>query len=507
MEEVFANAKKYEDIAEKRSVFYGNVDKALEIVKKFILSKDRILYGGMAIDLSLKLSGHEGIYAPDAIPDYDFMSPTHYDDSNELAVILAEAGFDNVSAIHAIHLTSRRVRVNFIPVADITYIPENIYQQVPTLTTKEGMRIVHPDFQRLDMHRAFSTPFEKPPGEVIIQRTKKDIKRFRMLIAQYPLPEQSSWWEEWQTYAKTPSDMKITVAKASLQNAICGGFLAYALFYKFWKAILPHSKTPIIPLECDIEEEHLVLHWGAHFPTFPEIVITTDHYENLLSALKLKHPQYYNKYLDDICPRSIRGKSSEGVAYEILDNCGRLAPVFNLMKLANHWLKLSSKAGAKTNNIWLPQVHLLLMYLLLRSFREGEGAGAGAVSIRKWYRAFYCSLMTMIQDIEEHSTQFFEAGTEKHELIPFFLTATVYGEYNWSPDYINSIREKLAMLAGKRLVSRGPFGFYPQKSEEKSKTIAKSWETPDFSANELFLIDGEKRAQSFIPLPQMFTPS
>jgi hypothetical protein len=481
MDEVFLNTKKYEDIAEKRSVFYGEVDRALEIVKKFILEKNRILYGGMAIDLSLKLAGGEGIYSENAIPDYDFMSPTHYDDSNELAVILAKEGFDNVSAIHAIHFTSRRVRVNFIAVADITYIPENIYEQIPTLTTNDGMRFLHPDFQRLDMHRAFATPFEKPPGEVILQRTKKDIKRFRMLVAQYPLRSPKHRFGE--ITMKT-----IKVSKAALQNTVCGGLLAYALFYKFWKTILPKSSAEVIPLECEIEKDDIVMHWPSGVPSFQATIIT-DHYENLVKSLKLKKPEYYNKYLDDLRPRTVCGESDK-LAYELLDNCGRLAPVFNLMKLGNYWFEGQNWEEAKTNNIWLAQVHLVLMYLLLKSFQHLEH--------RDWYVGCYLSLMTMIQDVEENITELSEVP---HDMIPFFLTATCYGEYNWSPDYINSIREKLAMFQGKKISSRGPFGFYPKKDEPATWR----WQTPDFSDNEFFLIDGALRKESFEPLKDMFT--
>ena len=129
VEKVLDNDKRFEDYAEKHSWNYNDIERALDIVHKFILKKQRILYGGMAIDLALKAKKHKGIYREDAVPDYDFMSPDFFKDSLELADILYKAGFQNVGAINAIHVSTRRVRIDFIPIADITYVPKVIYNQ------------------------------------------------------------------------------------------------------------------------------------------------------------------------------------------------------------------------------------------------------------------------------------------------------------------------------------------------------------------------------------------
>jgi hypothetical protein len=192
MDSILASEKAYLDIAEKRNINYPYIEKALAIVQKFIREKHRILYGGMAIDLNLKSAGQPGIYAESAIPDYDIMSPNFYEDSLELADILHQAGLPGVSAINALHITGRRVRVNFVSVCDMSYIPLEIYNAIPTRTIQnlskyKGLRVVSPDFQRLDLHRAFSHPYENAPQEVIRQRFAKDQKRFKLLDAQFPL--------------------------------------------------------------------------------------------------------------------------------------------------------------------------------------------------------------------------------------------------------------------------------------------------------------------------------
>jgi hypothetical protein len=84
------------------------------------------------------------------------------------------------------HPTTMRVRVDFIEVADITYMPASILESIPTLQYR-GIRFVHPHFQFIDQHRALSTLYENPPRETINNRFTKDIKRYDMLYEHYPL--------------------------------------------------------------------------------------------------------------------------------------------------------------------------------------------------------------------------------------------------------------------------------------------------------------------------------
>jgi hypothetical protein len=459
------DAKKYEDIAEKRSVFYGDVEKALTLVKSFIIRKDLIIYGGMAVDISLKRAGHEGIYADDIVPDYDFMSPNFFDDSNELAMELYEAGLPNVGSIHAIHLTTRKVRVNFIPVADITYIPAPIYDSIPTLRSPDGMRIVHPDYQRLDMHRAFSTPYEKPPGEVITQRTKKDIKRFRLINRYYPIlprhiekmpkvmkemkeKEMKEMKEIKEKKVKEKKKVKkgeVTIKMKFLENAVLGGFFAYALLYDVAKEAGLVDDT-VVPLSLVESKDILTLSFDA------PVNIITDHFEKLVPEIDGKILGYYNRYLDDLHPRVIMIEK-DGTTVEVFDNFGRLLPIHSI------------------RGIQVAGVHYVLMYFLLKSFES-----AGNVDL---YRHFYYSLMVMIERAEQNG------GPPV-----FFLTADVYGEKNWSAEYINSLQERFL-----RKKMRPQFGFYPDKTDK--------WTSFDPNQNELFLIDGEKRKNGFPTVTKM----
>jgi len=175
----------------KRNIIHDELQDGLNIVKKFIVDKSLILTGGMTIDLSLKMKNLDGIYDNNTVPDYDCISPNHYQDACELALILCEFFKDNgsvdIGVIPALHVQSIRVRLNFEPIADITYVPKNIYDKIPFLVVpnnydESGMRITHPLYQMCDQHRSFIYPFENFPREVVFNRLRKDIIRFDLLF-------------------------------------------------------------------------------------------------------------------------------------------------------------------------------------------------------------------------------------------------------------------------------------------------------------------------------------
>lgn len=180
--------KIYKNISERRIPNINAVNQANDFVAEFIKMHKRILYGGMAIDLALKYIGHEGIYADDIMPDYDFYSPENITDSIKLTQFLYERGLNTASSINGLHLTTRRVRIDkFNFVADLSYYPQPYYNNIPIITT-HGFNIVHPDFQRIDLHRSLSYLYSGiPRRENFRNRLKKDVKRFNILNEKYPI--------------------------------------------------------------------------------------------------------------------------------------------------------------------------------------------------------------------------------------------------------------------------------------------------------------------------------
>ena len=183
----WASARKLdlEVVAQRRDVDGPAVDRALAIVRRFIVERGLILFGGLAIDYALRLKGSR-LYPDDERPDFDVLSPRSVDDAYDLAERLRAAGFEGVGAVRGIHVQTMRVRASLFWVADIGYAPRDVFDRIPTLDY-QGIRFVHPDFQRMDMHLAFCFPFNNPPLEDVFHRWRKDLKRFNQFEEFYPI--------------------------------------------------------------------------------------------------------------------------------------------------------------------------------------------------------------------------------------------------------------------------------------------------------------------------------
>jgi hypothetical protein len=178
------STKEYEAILVKKSVMAKYLDTAIGMVRDFIIKKKLILYGGQAIDFALRAKGKK-LYDDSVVPDYDVYSSDHAKDAYELGVILHKAGMPNVSVINALHIQTMKIRVDFEPVFDCSFIPKIIYDKLPTIQYN-GFTVIHPHFQFIDSHLAIAFPFSNSPMEAILGRKDKDAKRFNMLYDEYP---------------------------------------------------------------------------------------------------------------------------------------------------------------------------------------------------------------------------------------------------------------------------------------------------------------------------------
>ena len=195
MDLVTAEEGEFENIALMHDPTYVGIEQLIEALIEFIRKHKLIIYGGLAIDYALRLHGDK-IY-PDALlqVDYDFLSPNHIEHSYDLAdmfyaMVRESHGENKASGVRAINATYVKtmhvdIRDNHF-LADVTYCPAGIFNVLPTLTYN-GIRIIHPDMQRVDIHSSLAFPYDSPPTEVIFARWKKDIKRFHLLAKYYPL--------------------------------------------------------------------------------------------------------------------------------------------------------------------------------------------------------------------------------------------------------------------------------------------------------------------------------
>ena len=158
-----------------------DVRKILRILEDFIIEKKVLLYGGTAINNILPK--YAQFYdRTTEIPDYDFYSPDALIHAKELADIYYKKGYIEVEAKSGIHFGTFKVYVNFIPVADITQMHQQLYKTLmkdSIIISK--MHYAPPDYLRMSMYLELS----RPAGD--LTRWEKVLKRLNLLNKYYPL--------------------------------------------------------------------------------------------------------------------------------------------------------------------------------------------------------------------------------------------------------------------------------------------------------------------------------
>jgi hypothetical protein len=156
------------------------IKKIIKILENFILEKKCICYGGTAINNILPK--YAQFYNKDIeIPDYDFFTPNALEYAKELVDIYYANGYNEVEAKSGMHYGTFKVYVNFIPIADITYLYEPIFESIKKDAIQvAGILYAPPNFLRMSMYLELS----RPAGDV--SRWEKVLKRLNLLNKYYP---------------------------------------------------------------------------------------------------------------------------------------------------------------------------------------------------------------------------------------------------------------------------------------------------------------------------------
>jgi hypothetical protein len=174
---------KAEEKMGKRIVNSEDIKNIIKIVEDFIRVKNLICYGGTAINNILPTE--DQFYNKEVeIPDYDFFSTNALEDSKELADVYFEHGFTDVEAKAGQHHGTYKVYVNYIPVADITFLHKEIYNSVKKDAIRvDGILYTPPNYLRMSMYLELS----RPAGD--ISRWEKVMKRLAVLNKHYPITD------------------------------------------------------------------------------------------------------------------------------------------------------------------------------------------------------------------------------------------------------------------------------------------------------------------------------
>lgn len=299
------NEKAYQYVIYKRNVIYDKLSAGFKIVEDYIKQHKLILVGGMAIDYALKLKGSK-LYEENTLPDYDCFSVNFYKDAYKLGKILCESKLPGIDAIGARHLTTFKVRLEFEPMADITYISKNIYDKLPTLNYN-GFLIIHPWYQMINQHHALCNPYRNAPTEVFSQRWKKDMKRYDMLYEFYPLELKPE---------KIEFDKCVVDLKVLKDNCICG-ITAFCYWVDYCKKNgMKFENDYALDTIFDVIESKLTVS-----SVFKKVSLLTDNIE-IVNAMAGER-KYYNSYTD-IINRRCEVRTPDDIILEVFDNYGNM---------------------------------------------------------------------------------------------------------------------------------------------------------------------------------------
>lgn len=170
-----------EKIIGEKTVNSEDIKKIIEILENFLTKKNCICYGGTAINTLLPINAQ--FYNKNVeIPDYDFYTPDAINIAIELADLYYKSGYQEVEAKAGVHSGTYKVFVNFIPIADITYMNKHIYDRMlKDAITIAGIKYAPVNFLRMGMYLELS----RPMGD--ISRWEKVLKRLNLLNKYHPL--------------------------------------------------------------------------------------------------------------------------------------------------------------------------------------------------------------------------------------------------------------------------------------------------------------------------------
>ncbi len=186
------NKIKDESALEYKKRFEPTTKEISEVYKTiidFIIDKKRVAYGGFAQNLLVKNKNIKeafyteidgAYYSLPNIADCEFYSPTPVQDMHDLCDLLHKKGFKYIRGEEGVHEETYKIFVNFINYTDITYMPLNIFNNMPIVKV-DNIKCTHPYFMLVDTYRVITDPMTS------YFRLDKSIFRFQKLLKYYPI--------------------------------------------------------------------------------------------------------------------------------------------------------------------------------------------------------------------------------------------------------------------------------------------------------------------------------
>jgi hypothetical protein len=202
-----------------------------DIVLKYVKNNKRKIYGGYAQNILIKnRNKDDAFYEEGNIRDIDidFYSPDPIGDLRKLANELYDKGYKFVEGKQAMHGETYSLFVNSENVADISYVPRNIYHRM-AFEEIDGTTYAAPSFIMIDLYRMFTEPYWSS------FRWEKTFPRAVVLQKHYPFNKNITKLSSFMKQDKTDDKMNFLLDSAykfikNKKSIIVTGDYAYNAF-------------------------------------------------------------------------------------------------------------------------------------------------------------------------------------------------------------------------------------------------------------------------------------
>lgn len=195
----------------------------LNLVAGFIRRKKRVCYGGTAMNAILPETLR--FYSADKdLPDYDFYTPSLDEDVTALVADLKAAGYKDVHHKVGIHEGTKKIMVNYMPVADISSIESDLFTILFRRSIlKDGIHYTDPDVLRMMMYLELS----RPKG--MVSRWSKVFERLQLINKAFPIKGCSADAKGGRRVPPIPQAIRTTILEFMIENqrVLCNGAIKY----------------------------------------------------------------------------------------------------------------------------------------------------------------------------------------------------------------------------------------------------------------------------------------
>jgi len=150
------------------------------VIIDYIRKNKRKVYGGYAQNHLIKMKKPSDVFYSELdLADIEFYSYEPLKDVVELCDLLHSKGFKYVQGSDGVHEETYKIFVNFQNYCDLSYMPKNVYDNLPTIID-DSIIYTHPHFMMVDAFRVYADPLTS------YFRLDKTFNRFTTLMKHYP---------------------------------------------------------------------------------------------------------------------------------------------------------------------------------------------------------------------------------------------------------------------------------------------------------------------------------